>query len=463
MNKNQTPQNRSFRDPSGYVVVEKENVTRFLQKNEGAALLNTCSNSSVVKKWIENDKLISYSITEDNQSDIVLCHPKIDFPSYPFEWSASMLYSAGELTIDLALDLLEEKKGLKDASAYNILYKGHNPVFIDLASVEERDENNPYWLPYSQFIRMFILPLYLNRFYNISINSMLFNNHDGLSYNDCKKIARRYSLFEISLIHLPNFLSKYKSSKIYNNHALKNSELAQFIVKRLLNKAKKQLKKVRPKHTKKSNWSTYIHQLNHYSTNEFEKKCSWVKELVAKIKPEKVLDVGCNTGHFSVIAAKENAQVLSIDYDETVIDMLFNYAKAEKLNILPLVVNIARPTPPIGWKNSEYFSFLQRAYNHFDLVMMLAVIHHLLITDRIPMEEIADLAAKLTNNYLIIEFIEQKDPMFSVLTRGRDNLYNHITLDFFKKTFSKDFEFVDETNNSYHPTRKLLLLKKKSS
>ena len=212
MNKNLTHQNRSFRDPSGYVVVEKESVTRFLQKEEGTALLNICSNSPIIKKWVENHKLISYSVVEDNHAGVALSHPKVDFPSYPFEWSASMLYSAGELTIDLARDLLEERKGLKDASAYNILYQGPNPVFIDLASVEKRDENNPYWLPYSQFIRMFVLPLYLNRFYNISINSMLFNNHDGLNYADCKKIVRKYSLFEISLIHLPNFLSKYKSN-----------------------------------------------------------------------------------------------------------------------------------------------------------------------------------------------------------------------------------------------------------
>ena len=243
---------------------------------------------------------------------------------------------------------------------------------------------------------------------------------------------------------------------------MKNLELAQFIVNRLLDKAKSQLKKVRPKLNRKSNWSSYIHQLDHYSTHEFEKKCSWVKAKLAKIKPQKVLDIGCNTGHFSVIAAKENAQVISIDYDETVVDMLFNYSKAEKLNILPLVVNIARPTPSVGWKNSEYFSFLQRAYNHFDLVMMLAVIHHLLITDRIPMEEIADLAASLTTSYLIIEFIEQKDQMFSILTRGRDNLYSHITLEFFKKVFSKSFDFIDETTDSYHQTRKLFLLKKKN-
>jgi 2-polyprenyl-3-methyl-5-hydroxy-6-metoxy-1,4-benzoquinol methylase len=453
-------QSKSFRDPSGYVIINHNEVKRIIKKNE--TYLDLWSNSFIIKNLIQKKHLISYSVLNETCDEIILKHPKIDFISYPFEWSASMLYDAADLTINLAIDLLKEQKGLKDASAYNILFQGTKPIFVDFCSIEKRTTATPYWLAFFQFTRMFLLPLYLNRFYNIEIASMLLNNLEGLDYNYVKKIVRRFYPLEISLIHLPYLLSKSKNEKIYQNRPLKNFKLSLFITERILKKAQKHLTKVKPKQVKKSNWSNYLHQISHYSTNEFRQKCLWVQDVIAKIKPKKVLDIGCNTGHFSIIAAKQNAKVISIDYDETVIDLLFKYAKSQKLNIQPLVINIARPTPSMGWENAEYFSFLQRADKYFDLVMMLAIIHHLLITDRIPMQEIAKLVNKLTTSYLIIEFIDQNDPMFIKLTRGRDLLYNHITFQFFKDSFSKYFEFINETKKDYHSTRKLLLLKKKT-
>jgi SAM-dependent methyltransferase len=150
-------------------------------------------------------------------------------------------------------------------------------------------------------------------------------------------------------------------------------------------------------------------------------------------RPEAVLDVGCNEGHFSRIAAESGARVVAIDYDPAVAGRVWRCARAEKLDILPLVVDLTRPTPGIGWRNQECASFLDRARGHFDLVMMLAVIHHMTVTERIPLAATLELAASMTRTHALIEFVGPEDPMFRRLVRGRDLLYRHLTVDEFER------------------------------
>ncbi len=108
--------------------------------------------------------------------------------------------------------------------------------------------------------------------------------------------------------------------------------------------------------------------------------------------------------------------------------LLWQRAKSENLNILPLVVDLSRPSAAIGWRNSKCAAFIDRADHAFDTVLMLALLHHLLITERIPMEEVLDLASEMTTRWLVIEFVPPQDEMAKTLTRGRDNLYVDLTL-----------------------------------
>jgi hypothetical protein len=109
---------------------------------------------------------------------------------------------------------------------------------------------------------------------------------------------------------------------------------------------------------------------------------------------------------------------------------------------LPLVVNLARPSPSIGWRNNEYPSFLARATGAFDCILMLAVIHHLLATERIPLQDILKLAAEITTDTALIEFVSPDDPMFRRLSRGRDELYRHLSIEFFEQTCKEHFEVI---------------------
>jgi hypothetical protein len=138
---------------------------------------------------------------------------------------------------------------------------------------------------------------------------------------------------------------------------------------------------------------------------------------------------------------------------------VWRHASGAKLNILPLVVNLARPTPAIGWRNQECPSFLERARGGFDLVLMLAVIHHLLVGEQIPLPEILELAAELTTNFLIIEFVAPEDPMFHSLVRGREELYRDLTKESFEQFANAEFAIT--RSEQLNDTRWIYLLRKK--
>jgi SAM-dependent methyltransferase len=191
-----------------------------------------------------------------------------------------------------------------------------------------------------------------------------------------------------------------------------------------------------------SRWSNYLDTQTHYTPEQFAAKESFVTSALREFHPPRVLDVGANTGHFSELAALSGASVVAIDSDSAAVGRLWLRASEKKLDILPLVVDLCRPTPSLGWRNRESPSFLDRATAGFDMVMMLAVVHHMLVTERIPLEEILSLAATLSTDLLLIEFVEPDDPMFRRLVRGRDALYDHLTAAYFESAAAASFQIL---------------------
>jgi SAM-dependent methyltransferase len=151
------------------------------------------------------------------------------------------------------------------------------------------------------------------------------------------------------------------------------------------------------------------------------------------------LDVGCNTGRYAFAAAEAGARVVAIDSDEPVVGHVFQEARRRTLDVLPLVVDLARPSPASGWRNAENLAFLDRARGRFDGVLMLAVVHHLLVTEGIPLDEILEGAADLTRKFAVVEFVPRDDPMFLRLTRGRDDLYTWLDQAAFEAACARHF------------------------
>jgi SAM-dependent methyltransferase len=218
-------------------------------------------------------------------------------------------------------------------------------------------------------------------------------------------------------------------------------ERALFVVESLLRQLERSLGALKPRQLRGSTWSNYM-DAHSYEEPAFAAKERFIDELVKEFKPRRVLDVGANTGHFSVRVAQTGAAVVAVDLDPTCVGALWRRAQEQKLNILPLVVDIARPSPGVGWRNRECHSFLERAAGGFDAVLMLALIHHLLVTERIPLEDILRLAAELTTSLVVMEFVSPQDGMFQQLTRGREGLHATVDEAAFERACAPHFEIV---------------------
>ena len=350
-----------------------------------------------------------------------------------------MLWEAGRLTLELARASLSDSYGLKDATPYNVLYRGTEPVFIDVSSFKPREPGDPVWRAYGQFVRTFLLPLLVNQHWGIPLGDIFRSRRDGLLPQEVYRLCgplERLKPPMLWLVSLPTWLAgkaRAQGERLYGSRTLRDTRKARFILESLLARLERNL-------------CVKIPESVSYEAAAFAAKERFIDEGLAQLKPRRVLDVGANTGHFSLRAAKAGAEVVAIDADPACVGAIWRQARELPRNlsgnILPLVVDVSRPPPALGWRNRECASFLGRAAGTFDCVMLLAVIHHLLINERVPLDEILGLAAELTSEFLAIEFIAPEDEMFRELARGREDLHIELTQAAFEAACGEHFEIV---------------------
>ncbi len=454
----------SFRDPAGSVFIIGERVIR-LVKDPAIEDFVSFLDSRTFRDFLDRGQVVPTSVLTPGQARefaeiteshmlvshldaaLIAEHPRIPFPSYPYEWPPEMLYQAALLTLDLAERSLDDGFGLKDATPYNILFNSHRAVMVDVLSFERRDPHDAVWLPYAQFVRTFVLPLLVNKHFRLLLANVFVNQRDCLEPQDvyrlCNPIQKLLPPF-LGLVTIPTWLTRRSSAhhdQIYRKRSYRNQEQARFVVRRLIAALRRTLRKVAPEEGRRSEWSDYM-QGTTQSQRYVAAKRTLVENALAHCRPQRVLSIGCNTGYFSALAAKAGGSVVAIDRDEVVVGRVSRKARGEDLEILPLVVDFTRPTPAIGWRNQECASFLDRARETFDLVMMLAVVHHMLVSERVPLREIIGLAAELSKEFLLIEFVPPEDEMFRQIAHGRDALFRYLTREFFEATVGEYFELV---------------------
>lgn len=448
----------SFRDPSGQLVVSRNRVFRLVTDDAWDStdrFLSTPLSKQLIGegKLIETERIDPQAIqiilngdSEHSPYSKVLEHRLIGFASYPYEWPPEMLLAAGELTLELMERLLADGFGLKDASAYNILFDGPRPVFVDLLSIEQRNQLDPTWMAYAQFIRNFIRPLLAIKHFGLGLDQTFRVYRDGLQPEHLFRMSsfsqklRPQFLTSVSFPALLSRMQPERYEKIYESRLSSSSEQAHFILHRQIRGLHRKLRATAPDPNRKSTWTNYETSDNR-EKSYIPDKDSFVREVFHLARPKRVLDVGCNEGHFSLLAARSGCSVVSIDQDVAVVGSLWRQADREQVNILPLVVDITRPTAGLGWRNRETRGFLDRAIGTFDCVLMLAVIHHMLVTERIPLREILQLAWELTTDRLIIEWVDPADSMFRLLTRGNQKLYEHLSRESFERIAGSYFSF----------------------
>jgi len=466
----------SFRDPDGLVFRSGNRILRYVlphAANDVRAFLA----SKLAANWIQNGKLVRSLIVENitaidlpaqcagqlPQGAIIVEHTAIPFRNYPYEWSPEMLRCAAELTLELGGGAVGSGFSLKDATPYNVIFDGCRPVFVDLLSFRRRDLRESVWQPYAQFVRTFVLPLMAFRYFGLRPDEILGVHRDGLEPERLWELCPTYRLVLppfLTSVTLPVLLAHGGNSHQYRIRQARDEQEAAFLLRSLFARAGRQLRRA-SKSRRGSAVVDYMDSGHPYSAAELAAKERFVTSVFERCSPRDVLDVGCNTGHFSLMAARTGARVVAIDRDGGAIDALWRQASQTGAAILPLVVDIGRPPGACGWQNSECPAFLDRARENFDCVLMLALLHHLLVNERVPLTAILQLVGELTTRWAVVEYIDPDDSNFQQIARGRDALHRDLTRESFESAAQGWFQIADFCEVS--ATRRVYLLRKKGA
>jgi 2-polyprenyl-3-methyl-5-hydroxy-6-metoxy-1,4-benzoquinol methylase len=448
----------SFRDPTGSVFTSEGRVFRSIRKPFGddvrRLLASRFFTDGVARGCfpattaaIATPRLFD---VQDEEIDCVLEHERIPFPIYPHEWIPGMLHDAGRLTLDLAEASLADGWMLKDATPWNVLYSNGRPVFCDIPSFVQEIPTG-IWNAYAQFQRTFILPLHAYSAHAWPPHAIFLERRDGLDPSILNPVTRgwhRWMPFELETIVLPSRLSRVAATrreKIVHQvvtQQASNQERARFMLRSSYRRLGKQLDAVRPS-PKETQWTFYDTELTHYSAKDRETKSAFIQQAVTRLNGPRVLDIGANTGEYSLLAAESGATVVAADFDIGALEILYKKVKRTRLAVTPTILNIARPTPAIGWNNSEIPSFLERARGQFQLVMALAVLHHLLVTERVPLPAIIKLLADTRAEYLAIEWVSTEDPRFIQIAATNRELYGELSEAVFQRCLEQHYCHVE--------------------
>jgi 2-polyprenyl-3-methyl-5-hydroxy-6-metoxy-1,4-benzoquinol methylase len=427
----------TFRDPAGSLSLEGDTAVRTIHASAREEVLAFVA-SPFCTLLQERGDMVGVTV-DDTPAALRLIHPKVPVPTYPWEWTPSQWLAAAELTLSLCEEALNEGWVLKDATPLNILFIGARPVLVDVLSFEPwnpapNDYPSHIWLAYGQYVRTFLLPLLMNKMLSWPLELSLFKR-DGYEPIDLYKAlgwGQRLSGSAFWPVTLPTWFDKGDTAPKGDQTAPKpkpvhkEPELALVLLRKTLADLRKRTLRAMPKH-EGSEWDNYMATLSHYSEQESAQKMDWVRTVLEDLKPARVLDIGANTGVFSALAAATGARVVALERDASAAESLYRMSRKSGLSIQTIHSDLARPTPAAGWDNRETSTLFHRLDGQSDLVLMLAVIHHLILMEQIPIPAILDLAHRLTAQHLVVEWVPVTDPMFQSLMRGRDDLYASLT------------------------------------
>jgi len=431
----------SFRDPSGFVFSYKDQLYRQVNlsyKDDYDLLMGSGLYADLTQRgWlVKHQEAANLPLRSDAGYKIIQPAP-IRFISFPYEWCFSQLKDAALLTLDIQQKALQHGMVLKDASAYNIQFDQGRPVLIDTLSFTKYIQNQP-WVAYRQFCQHFLAPLALMSNKDARLNKLSQNFIDGVPLDLAGKLLPKYLLRNPGIfmhLHL-----QVLSQKVMQTQAEQPTRRKYTVAKSSLIELCSHLRRTIQKLTWKpdrTDWANYYQSTN-YSDPAFEFKADFIKKEVEKLKPRVIWDLGANTGFFSkCFVPDKNSLVISSDYDPGAVEINYLDCKTNGINnVLPLVIDLTNPSPSIGWENEEHQSFLKRG--PADLVFALALVHHLAISNNLPLEKICDLMAGI-GKHLVIEFVPKEDSQVKRLLSSRDDIFSDYTPDNFIKVFSEKF------------------------
>lgn len=451
----------SFRDPNGFLF--RRDGILFRQINQGYKDDYTLLKSSgLYASLTEKQLLIPHEeCTQPGMTDncfLVIRPALIPFISYPYEWCFSQLKDAALLTLRVQLEALKKGMSLKDASAYNVQFLNDKAVFIDTLSFERYQDGSP-WFAYKQFCQHFLAPLALMSQTDIRLNKLLINFIDGIPLDLASSLLPKstyLSLGQALHIHLHARQQQKSSEQILDKSKVQHSMPKRSLLA-LIDGLKTVVSKLSWQPTG-TEWHDYYISNNNYTGDSLSAKERMVADLINKVKPETVWDLGANDGRFSRIAKQSAQHVVSWDIDPACVENNYlTVKKHQEQKILPLLVDLTNPSPGIGWSNNERDSFMNRG--SCDVVLALGLIHHLAISNNLPLERIVRSLHQL-GKFLIIEFVPKDDSQVIKLLNNRLDIFPEYDLKHFEEVCSAYFS-IESKQKIENTLRTLYLLKSK--
>ena len=436
----------SFRDPSGFIFLRDGVVYRQVNRRyaEHFAALHA---SGLYDALVERRLLIPHERVEIDPprpevAECVIRPERVPFVSYPYEWCFGQLQAAAEATLDVQLLALEHDMVVKDASAFNIQFVEGRPVFIDTLSFETYTEGEP-WAAYRQFCEHFLAPLLLIRSVDPWLNRLSALTVDGVPLEVASRLLPwKTRLSPSTLIHIhlhARSVRQYGGREVPEK--VRQRGLSRKALCNLVEGLRHSVAGLEWK-AAGTQWAEY--EMEHgYDAGDHSEKQRLVAGAIDRIRPEVAWDLGANTGDFSRIARAGGAFVVAADVDPAAVER--NYRRVvedREPGIHPLWMDLRNPSADLGWANAERDSLAARS--NADVVLVLALVHHLAITGNVPLPAIADWLVLLAP-HLLIEFVPKADPQVNRLLVSREDIFTDYSIEGFESAFSRHFDTVSRS------------------
>ena len=428
----------SFRDNRGFVYWENDQLYR--QVNPvGAKAYDALMTGGLYDDLTGQGLLIRHTETKsrDGSAYKILMPEVVPVITYPFEWAFSQLKDAALATLAIEKRALQHNMTLRDASAYNIQFASGKPCLIDTLSFDIYQEGEP-WQAYRQFCQHFLAPLALMSYRDPDLLQLMRVYIDGIPLPLAAKLLPLKAHTKLGiLVHLKLHAGLQRKHETDTTSKRRNvSKLSLLGIIENLEGTARGLKLARLN----TEWGDYYNHTN-YTTASRDEKAAIVQRFAGRVQPKRVLDLGSNNGYFSRAVAKTSDYTISSDIDPMAVeDNYLRMKRQGETTLLPMLVDLTNPSPALGWSNQERSRFSERVRT--DLVMALALIHHLAISNNLPLEMIAAYFAQL-GPYLIIEFVPKSDSQVKRLLATREDIFPNYTPDGFVASFSEHFTILE--------------------
>ena len=440
-----SPDAGSFRDPSGVVYRHGGELYRQIHPVY-AEEWEAFARSGLAERLIAAGDLVAHEevplhLALDERASRVIRPDPIEFISYPYEWTFGELRDAALLTLRVQAAALEAGFTLKDATAYNVQFRGGSPVLIDSLSFE-RVEDRP-WVAYRQFCEHFLAPLALMAYRDVRCGLMLRDFIDGIPLDLATALLPGRTRLRFGLaahLHLHAGAQRRNAGTADGRQAA-SVRMSRGRQQALVESLRGAVAKLtwRPAGTE---WAEYGGgEETSYDDEALAAKKRLVEAMVRATAGPRLWDIGANMGLYSGIAADAGKRVVALDVDPAAAERHYQTIRGTGRAVLPLVVDLTNPSPGLGWAHAERASLADRA--GADVILALAVVHHLAISRNVPLPLISGYLARLAPE-LIIEFVPKEDPMVRRLLATRRDVFPDYSLDGFRRAFATDFETVME-------------------